>query len=72
MSNLELKPCPFCGGEACCMVLSFRRGERYCCECLDCVQTQTQQYITPQEAINAWNNNKFVPLKEYLKDTAQN
>lgn len=44
----QLKPCPFCGGEA-----YFYEFER-CIGCLNC-GVETVSYHTEEEAIEAWN-----------------
>lgn len=49
--DIELKPCPFCGGDAC---LVWCKGHLHKVECEGCHATSAQ-YITPQEAVEAWN-----------------
>ena len=49
----ELKPCPFCGGEAMIIVLPharkrFVKCKNQCCE-------QNTNFNTREEAIEAWN-----------------
>lgn len=45
----ELKPCPFCEGEA-----EIKGRARYWVECGKCFTT-TDMYITVEQAIDAWN-----------------
>ena len=47
----ELKPCPFCGGEA---VLQAFYGGNYV-ECGTC-KCSTERFIKTEDAIQAWNN----------------
>ena len=46
----ELKPCPFCGGEA--KVNEF--NDVFFVACVVC-QSETIWFETPEEAIEAWN-----------------
>lgn len=52
----ELKPCPFCGGEACLdkSYSYFRDFTIYCQEC-DCVFTVDSVLATEKEVCDAWN-----------------
>ena len=59
--KLELKPCPFCGGEAeiCVAHWDFENdcpvnGSGYGVECKDCL-TSTDEYETQEKAAQAWN-----------------
>ena len=59
---IELKPCPFCGGEA-----NITKGERwldetctpskpyYYARCQNCYTTGYKYHPTEKEAIEAWN-----------------
>jgi Lar family restriction alleviation protein len=47
----ELKPCPFCGGEARAYLGSYAVGWVQCLEC----RVITQTYNTKGEAIEMWN-----------------
>ena len=55
---MEIKKCPFCGGEA-----TFNRGKSWysglcwiSCENEDCkIKPETTQYYYKKEAIEAWN-----------------
>ena len=49
--EIELKPCPFCGGKA---YLEWCKGHLYKVECEECHAT-TAKYITPLEAQEEWN-----------------
>lgn len=49
----QLRPCPFCGGEANIYQMHFW-GTTYTCECSDC-GIETKPMDTEAEAIEAWN-----------------
>ena len=54
----ELKPCPFCGGEAIVIKTDLGDGcaEFYHAVCLDCsVEMKQYECMTRKEAIEAWN-----------------
>lgn len=53
---MELKPCPFCGGEAC-LQEHFFAGyiSTYGVVCLDCCAETRQFFHTKDEATEAWN-----------------
>jgi len=52
----ELKPCPFCGGEAYMITHRFYQlSNTYGVECLDCHAQTYQLYATEQKAQEAWN-----------------
>lgn len=57
MDEIELKPCPFCGGEA--RMRHWRRlGEHYEVRCatMACGNlVRTWDYSTPEAAAEAWN-----------------
>lgn len=52
----ELKPCPFCGGEAKInrIVNTFYQYARYFSSCTRC-SAESKMFETEQEAIEAWN-----------------
>lgn len=53
---MELKPCPFCGGEACMQEHVFHGyTSTYGVVCLDCCAETRQFYDTKEEAAEAWN-----------------
>ena len=49
MKEAELKPCPFCGGEA-----GFYAETVHWINCKKC-GAESAYYETPEEAIEAWN-----------------
>lgn len=57
MMATELKPCPFCGDRA--MLLSnnetFGFPKRFFVACAECGIETPRIFITPQQAIAAWN-----------------
>lgn len=56
----ELKPCPFCGGEAVLNTESFSGVEVFCIDCI--IGTGTRSSI--RDAINMWNTR---PAEDALK-----
>ena len=65
----ELKPCPFCGGEAT-VESGYSRQNEYiyiqCCTCL----IETQPAGDPRTAIAAWNRRSAEPSEEQKQDIA--
>lgn len=55
----ELKPCPFCGGEACIQRHEFiGYTDTFGVVCLDCC-AETRQFFTHKKvAVRAWNRRK--------------
>ena len=55
--TIDLKPCPFCGGEA--KIIEehdIMIGETfYFCECVDCTATILGGKVEEKEAIKMWN-----------------
>lgn len=50
----ELKPCPFCGGEA--LILSDWRGESIGCDEENCeINPRTESQDSLSDAMRAWN-----------------
>lgn len=49
---IELKPCPFCGGEA--SLITISSDNRYFAVCDDC-DNRTNECFEVEEAIEAWN-----------------
>lgn len=66
MSEAELKPCPFCGGEA-----TLRKSEEtklYHIACFECGCRQDSSYKA-ESCINAWNTRKPIDsIVEQLKN----
>ncbi len=51
----ELKPCPFCGGEADCSKNVLHNNQyEWAVECIEC-GAFTDCFATEEEAIEAWN-----------------
>lgn len=50
MSEIKLKPCPFCGGEA----EMFMLDDRYTVRCRSCF-CGTGEYKDPERASETWN-----------------
>ena len=57
----QLKPCPFCGGEA---VMLGEDDGMYQCVCRNCESVQGGFYDFPEEAAFAWNTR---PLEDALQ-----
>ena len=52
----SLKPCPFCGGEACIQRHEFiGYAETFGVVCLDCCCETRQFFYNKKDAIEAWN-----------------
>ena len=59
MSEIKLKPCPFCGGEA---VLKRDRAGSHCVKCTNCGCMTTYQFdfgegeeVSKRKAADVWN-----------------
>lgn len=52
---MELKHCPFCGGEARLVVVSYPAGDRYRVCCTDCGATTWPRMISGKLAEKTWN-----------------
>ena len=50
----ELKPCPFCGGEALCNPFRWLGFTSYYVKCEEC-KASTNNFDHAKEAIRAWN-----------------
>jgi Lar family restriction alleviation protein len=54
--NEQLKPCPFCNGEAVLAHVEFKDGDIYYNpQCYECNAGWNENYETKEEAIEAWN-----------------
>lgn len=51
MSEIKLKPCPFCGGEA---KIIGAIGAVFCARCTEC-GAETQSELSEQQAAELWN-----------------
>ena len=52
MTETNLKPCPFCGGEA---QILRRNDGKYVCFCRNCGCAQTMFFDSPEEVPEEWN-----------------
>ena len=60
----ELKPCPFCGGEAYMETHRFNNlPDTFSVRCKHCKVQTYSFYNTEQEALNAWNRRADTPHK---------
>ena len=55
-TNIELKPCPFCGGKA--KLVGHERFHEYYVYCNNCMAA-SWDYETSEEAANAWDNRQI-------------
>lgn len=62
MSNKELLPCPFCGGEA-----DIEGSEHHYIYCKNCF-ADTRTYGSKAEAIKAWNTRNYSEIPNSAKD----
>lgn len=64
----ELKPCPFCGGEADCNNSGFMKAgkQMWAVECLNCGMVTTFA-DTEQKAIEAWNKRTERPKGRWIE-----
>ena len=54
---IDLKPCPFCGGEAQMQYHEFDGYERtYGVICVDCMVQFDTFFLLEEEAVKAWNS----------------
>ena len=59
----ELKPCPFCGGEAQIVGGADSGYAAYCPECIDGGHTEMGWYFTEADAIDSWNT-RYDPIDD--------
>ncbi|HNX14104.1 MAG TPA: hypothetical protein PK854_08595 [Oscillospiraceae bacterium] len=57
-----LNNCPVCGGKTRLAVTTAAR-EAFYCECPECDKS-TDEFLTEEEAVNAWNNSAAADLKD--------
>ncbi len=63
----EMKPCPFCGGEAWLAHIAFNdKDVWYHPECSNCSCGWQENYETTEEAIARWNTRKDVEFQETI------
>ena len=62
-NDIELKPCPFCGG----MNLYYAEGRFFGVECADCGGKIVGAFMTVEETAEAWNTRKG---ETFTKDEA--
>lgn len=65
MNNEELKPCPFCGGEAEIVEDSLFGEDYYAGRCRSCAATSIFEF-TKEEAVAAWNR-RYTPEQKDFK-----
>lgn len=66
--NEELKPCPFCGGEAEIIIFSVEYGTvTVGCTNEECDITMGKAFFTDKEAIQHWNRRVNKALSEILE-----
>lgn len=65
----ELKPCPFCGGEAATKSTIYGYGERYEAYCTKCY-IGLDLFESEEDAIKAWNKRAtdWIPVEERLPE----
>ena len=65
----ELKPCPFCGGEAKLLTMTYRGGQVYGVFCTSDLNAEYQHghfidnYGLKEEAITSWNRRAMLARK---------
>lgn len=69
MNNEELKPCPFCGGEACKIIeeVSYSTPQ-YSVQCQNC-KFETLMFDYEAEAVAAWNRRNYPVFPDSSKLT---
>ena len=72
MSEIKLKPCPFCGGEAFCYVsgrIEPEMPDMFWVRCKNC-DVVTKSYTTREKAIKKWNTRAlgWIPVEERLPE----
>ena len=55
----ELKPCPFCGGEA----TVRKKNSRWRVECRKCSMRSVKWYYSESKAITAWNTRDIARMR---------
>lgn len=72
MSEIKLKPCPFCGGEAKISTCDWGYSvKEYWCYCSSC-GCETQKYHSKEDAIVQWNTRtSMANIVEKLEENSQ-
>ena len=60
VDDIELKPCPFCGGKA---ELGDGRGHNWDISCIEC-GASSEQTLIRSEIIAAWNKRAPAPTQQ--------
>ena len=68
MNNEDLKPCPFCGGEAELVKAHFFGGDLYAGRCGNCAATSEFE-ATKEEAVDKWNRRNYPEKQDSSKLT---